>query len=199
MIKADSAEAYIRTTGPWEEALWLLREVFLSAGLEETIKWGGPVYTFRGRNICGMAAFKSYAGIWFYQGALLADEAKKLICAQEGVTKALRQWRFGSTQEIARDQALIRLYIAEAILNESAGKTIRPEKNAGVEIPVEMENALVSDPFLKSQFEVLPLTKRRDFAEYIQSAKLEKTRLDRMEKIIPMILRGEGLNDKYKK
>jgi len=199
MKNASSPEEYIRSTGPWEEALWLLKEVFLSAGLEETVKWGGPVYTFRGKNIVGMAAFKSYAGIWFYQGALLADEGHKLINAQEGVTKALRQWRFGSTGEISRDRELIVRYIAEAILNESAGLTIRPEKKSTIDIPVEMENALASDDFLKSRFEELPLTKRRDFAEYIQSAKQEKTRLDRINKIIPMILDGKGLNDKYKK
>ena len=57
--------------------------------LLETIKWGVPVYTLNDKNVLGMGAFKSYVGIWFFQGAFLDDPQKKLINAQEGKTKAL--------------------------------------------------------------------------------------------------------------
>ena len=48
----------------------------------------------------GIGACKSYSGIWFFNGVFLKDKQKKLINAQEGVTKALRQWRFSSVDEI---------------------------------------------------------------------------------------------------
>ncbi|MBK7633096.1 MAG: hypothetical protein IPJ13_01585 [Saprospiraceae bacterium] len=44
----------------------------------------------------GLAAFKSYTGIWFFQGGLLDDKQQFLMNAQEGKTKAMRQWRFFS-------------------------------------------------------------------------------------------------------
>ena len=69
-------------------------------GLEETVKWGGPVYVADGKNIVGLGAFKSYFALWFFQGALLADQEKVLVNAQEGRTKALRQWRFENKREI---------------------------------------------------------------------------------------------------
>ena len=41
--------------------------------------------------------------------------------------------------------------------------------------------------------------KQREYAEYIADAKREETKSKRLEKIIPMILANQGLNDKYRK
>jgi uncharacterized protein YdeI (YjbR/CyaY-like superfamily) len=87
-------EEYIANNKDWQKSLILLRDILLSTQMTETIKWGVPVYTFEGKNIVGTTAFKSYVGLWFFQGALLKDKKKKLINAQTGKTKALRQWRF---------------------------------------------------------------------------------------------------------
>jgi len=199
MKTVQTVDEYLAGCGDWQEALALLREILLAVPLEETIKWGGPVYTSAGKNIAGMAAFKSYAGIWFYQGALLEDRQEKLVNAQEGVTKALRQWRFGSADEIRQERETIRQYLLEAVFNQKQGKTILPEKNAALVIPDELEEQLAADEKLRHGFEALSLLQKRDFAEYIGEAKRAETKLQRLEKIIPMILRGEGLNDKYKK
>lgn len=199
MKTSASVEEFIAECGDWAEAMAVLRDLFLSSGLSETIKWGGPVYTFEDKNIVGMAAFKTYAGIWFYQGALLKDEKKKLVNAQEGVTKALRQWRFGSTKEIRSQSQTIVEYIAEAIINQQQGNEIKASKNKPVTIPAELEEVFAADPVLKSCFDLLSLTNRRDYAEYITTAKRPETRQERLKKIVPMILRVEGMNDKYKK
>ena len=60
-----------------QQELLKLRNILLSCGLEETVKWGAPTYTFAGKNVAGLASFKSYVGLWFHQGALLKDEKKK--------------------------------------------------------------------------------------------------------------------------
>ena len=93
-------DEFMENQGEHKKALIRLREIILSTGLIETIKWGSPVYTLNGKNIAGIGAFKSYFGIWFFQGALLQDLQKNLVNAQEGKTKALRQWRFKSIQEL---------------------------------------------------------------------------------------------------
>jgi uncharacterized protein YdeI (YjbR/CyaY-like superfamily) len=118
MIVSATVDEYILSTEKWRESLELLRSILLAEGLTETIKWGGPVYTSGSKNIAGMAAFKNYVAVWFYQGALLKDEKNMLVNAQEGVTKALRQWRFESVQEIASNSDLLTKYILEAIENE---------------------------------------------------------------------------------
>jgi len=199
MKSVSSAAEYVDSTGQWKEAMYLLRDIFLSAGLEETIKWGGPVYRYKGKNLGAMAAFKSYAGIWFYQGALLKDEAGKLVNAQEGVTKALRQWRFVSSEQIRIEADLIRTYIFESMANIDQNLEIKPVKSTALEIPDLLSAALEEDKALSGCFDALSLTNRRDYCEYIAQPKQDKTKELRLEKIIPMILRGEGLNDKYKK
>ncbi len=89
-----TVDDYIEAAEPWQDELIRLRKILRSTDLEETVKWGAPCYTHDGKNVVGMASFKSYVGLWFHQGALLGDKKKVLINAQEGKTKALRQWRF---------------------------------------------------------------------------------------------------------
>lgn len=197
MKGARNAEEFILENPGWQRELITLREIFLSTGLEETIKWGIPVYTNGTDNVAGMAAFKSYVGIWFYQGALLKDETGKLIVAQEGVTKALRQWRFESYEEIENGRDTIIAFVKESVDNFAKGKIIKPSRGSELVLPEDLNARLDADPSLKMAFENLSLSRRRDYAEHIATAKREETRNARLGKIIPMILRGEGLNDKY--
>lgn len=179
----------------WHDELTLLRELMSSTEMEETIKWGIPTYTIDGKNVLGITAFKSYAGIWFYQGVFLKDINKVLINAQEGKTKGMRQWRFNSLKEI--DKNLVSQYVEEAIVNQKAGKEIKPEKKSLL-IPNELLNELEKNQSLSKHFAMLSLSSRREYAEYINEAKREATKFSRLEKIKPMILNGVGLNDKYK-
>lgn len=119
MKRAESVDEYIDFAENWKDELIRLRKILNSTELEETVKWGAPCYTADGKNIVGLGAYKSYCGLWFLQGALLADKRKVLINAQEGKTKALRQWRFQSSSEI--DARLIKAYVKEAIEVERKG------------------------------------------------------------------------------
>lgn len=196
MKQAKTVDDFIARKKQWHEELSLLRKIILSTGLEETIKWGSPAYILDGKNIVGIGAFKSYAGLWFFQGALLKDEQGKLVNAQEGRTKALRQWRFQSKEEI--DAPLIKSYVEEAIRNQRQGKEIKPARNKPLVIPPELKKVFADQPDLKKKFEALTLSKRREHADYISDAKRETTRLKRLEKIIPLIREQKGLNDQYK-
>lgn len=197
MKKVASVEEYIASGGDWKEALALLRELLASTILEESIKWGMPVYTLKNKNVAGFSAFKFWVGIWFYQGVFLQDSAGKLINAQEGLTKGLRQWRFSGSDEIRKDRDLILSYLEEAIQNQKEGKEIRVERNKAIVIPAELNHAFRENPALKDCFDALSLSRRRDYAEHIGSAKREETRQQRLEQSIPMILEGIGRNDKY--
>ena len=166
--------------------------------MSETIKWGAPVYTFGGKNIVGIGGFKSYVGIWFFQGALLNDKKKKLINAQEGKTKALRQWRFNSVKEIEAESKTIKQYLKEAILNQKQGKEIKPERKKLLEIPKELNDFIKKDKKVKESFNSLSLSKQIEYAEYISEAKRDETKLKRLLKIALIILKGKGLNDKYR-
>ncbi|WP_339610711.1 DUF1801 domain-containing protein [uncultured Planktosalinus sp.] len=192
----DQVTAYIEKQTHWQEALSKLRSILKNTSLEETIKWGAPVYVAHGKNVLAIAGFKNYCCIWFYQGVFLKDSQKKLMNAQEGKTKALRQWRFESIDEI--DETLILNYAEEAIANAKEGKEIKPIKSKEIKLPLELKEALEKNTALKQRFDTLTPYKQKEYKEHIGSAKQEKTRLNRLEKCIPLILKGIGLNDKYK-
>ncbi|WP_271768031.1 YdeI/OmpD-associated family protein [Aquimarina algiphila] len=196
MQKNKSVEEFIIKNKNWKGALEVLRSIVLSTELKETIKWGVPVYTINNKNVIGLGAFKSYVGIWFFQGVFLKDVSNALVNAQEGKTKGLRQWRFNSVNDIDKD--LVLQYIQEAIQNQKDGKEIKPTKSKDVKFPLELSNALKSDSDFKQCFEQLTPFKQKEYVEYIATAKREATKLSRLEKIIPMINRGIGLNDKYR-
>jgi uncharacterized protein YdeI (YjbR/CyaY-like superfamily) len=196
MEKNLGAESFFKKNKLYPEEMKKLRRVVLSTGLEETLKWGAPVYVYQGKNIVGLGAFKSYFGIWFYQGALLKDSAKKLINAQEGVTRALRQWRFSEGEKI--DEKLVKQYILEAIKNAKEGKEIKARVGKPLIIPAELMELFKKRKDVQSVFEKMSLSHRREYADYISEAKKPETREKRMAKIIPMIMKGGGLNDRYR-
>jgi len=198
MEKPANVDAYIANNEKWQASLEFLRELILSTGLQETIKWMFPTYTLKGKNIVALCAFKGYCGIWFFQGGTLKDDLKVLNNAQEGKTKAMRQWRFTAIEEI-EEEAVLR-YIEEAIQNQKDGNIIKVSRTKKpLIIPPELQTALNNNSLLATHFEAFSLTNKRDFADYISTAKRAATKEKRMAKIIPMILQGIGLNDKYKK
>ncbi|WP_281990240.1 YdeI/OmpD-associated family protein [Aquimarina aggregata] len=196
MEKNKSVEEYIERKTEWKDALELLRSIMLSTEMKETIKWGSPVYTVNGKNVVGLAAFKSYVGIWFYQGVFLSDKEKLLINAQEGKTKGLRQWRFIAKDEIHGD--VILKYVKEAIQNQKDNKEILPEKSKVIAMPLELNILLTSNKDLEKSFKELTPFKQKEYIEYISNVKRETTRSTRLKKITSMILEGIGLNDKYR-
>lgn len=180
----------------WAEELILLKSILNQTELIETTKWGGIVYTLNNKNVLGIGGFKNYFTIWFWNGVFLKDELKVLVNANEGVTKGLRQWRFASAGEVNQKQVLA--YVKEAIENEKLGKVIKPEKKEMV-ISDFFQSELNADKAFKTAFEQFSPYKQKEFLEYIDSAKQEKTKIDRMAKIKPMVLENIGLNDKYRK
>ena len=195
MGKADN---YFEKEHPYQEGIKLLREIVLSTELEETVKWGAPVYTIGNKNVLGIMAFKGHYGLWFFNGVFLSDPENVLENAQEGKTKAMRHWKFTSLDGL--DKTLIREYIQEAIENQKRGLTVKPErKSSDVIMPDLLKNALSGKQGLMAKFEGLSPYKQREYCEYIDTAKQEKTKLSRLEKILPMIAEGIGMNDKYRK
>lgn len=180
----------------WEEELDKLHTIIRKFPLKEEIKWGAPVYCIGKKMVVAVGGFKDFFTLWFYDGVFLSDPAKKLINANEEKTKALRQWRFRSMKEI--DEKLISAYIKEAIENVEAGKIWKPQVDKTIILPPLMNEYFKKDMSLQSAFEKITLFKQKEYIEYINDAKQEKTKLTRMEKIIPMIREGKGLNDKYR-
>jgi uncharacterized protein YdeI (YjbR/CyaY-like superfamily) len=178
----------------WREELELLRQIVLETGLTEKLKWGVPCYTFQNKNIVLIHGFKDYCALLFHKGVLLKDTNNLLIQQTENVQSA-RQIRFTSLKEIIEKEAVLKTYIFEAIEVEKAGLKVKKKEPKEFKVPDEFKKKLDENPSLKSAFDSLTPGRQRGYLLYFSQAKQSKTRVSRIEKHIPRIFDGKGLND----
>lgn len=181
----------------WEDANIKMQTLVQNLNLTKEFKWGSDVYTHKTKNVVAWSGFKNFFSIWFYNGVFLKDPLNVLVSGTEGKTKAMRQWRFKPNENL--DLTNIEKYIIESIQTIDQGKEIIIEKNKPLIINDALLVILESDENLKKAFLNLTKGKQREYNEYIEQAKQEKTKASRIEKIKPLILENKGLNDKYKK
>jgi uncharacterized protein YdeI (YjbR/CyaY-like superfamily) len=179
---------------PWKEEYKALRTLVLFCGLVEELKWGCPCYTHEGNNVVLIHGFKDYCALLFHKGALLKDTKKMLIQQTENVQSA-RQIRFTHLDEITDRETVLKAYIKEAIKVEAAGKKVEFKKVSEFKMPIEFNRVLDAAPSLKKAFESLTPGRQRGYLLYFSSAKQAKTRETRIEKYIPQIMKGKGLDD----
>ena len=185
---------YFNKNKRWLEELEQLRTFVLDCGLTEELKWGVPCYTFQEKNICLLHVFKEYCAILFFKGALLKD-AQGILVQQTENTQATRQLRFITAQEIVETEATLKAYIQEAIAVEKSGVKVGFKKSKEFLMPEEFQQKLAELPALKTAFGALTPGRQRAYILHFSAAKQSKTREARVEKWMPHILDGKGLND----
>ncbi len=187
-------DAILSKTRQWREEFEKMRSVILDCGLTEELKWGQPCYTFNGKNIVLIHGFKEYCAILFFKGALLKDVKGILIRQTENV-QSQRQVRFTNAGQISKLERILKNYIYEAVEVEKAGLKVKLKKTSEFKMPEELKTRLDKIPALKKAFEDLTPGRQRAYIFYFSQAKQSKTRESRIEKYIPQILEGKGLND----
>ena len=195
-LKDKQGPNWYQSRGNWQAAEELMQQIIVETSLKKEFKWGSYIYTHKGKNVIGWGGFKNFFSLWFYNGVFLEDHGKHLISASEGKTKALRQWRFEDVKDM--DAEKIAAYIRESIQTIDDGKEVKPTKTpAKVPSGLLLETLQADEAFYDS-FRALTPGKQKEYIEYIDEAKQEKTKQSRMEKIKPLIFAKKGLNDKYK-
>ncbi|WP_276878029.1 YdeI/OmpD-associated family protein [Chryseobacterium joostei] len=178
----------------WKEEFEKLRAIALSTELVEDLKWGCPCYTYEGKNIFLIHGFKDYCAILFFKGALMKDPDHILIRQSENV-QAARQIRFTELQQIIDLEKNLQAYMFQAVEIEESGAKVEMKKTKEFEMPEEFQSKLDNNFALKEAFESLTPGRQRAYLLHFSSAKQPKTREARIEKCIPQILIGKGLND----
>jgi uncharacterized protein YdeI (YjbR/CyaY-like superfamily) len=178
----------------WQKEYEKLRTIVISCGLTEELKWGQPCYTYQDSNIVLIHGFKEYCALLFMKGALLND-AKGILIQQTENVQSARQIRFTNVREIVKMEPVLKAYIYEAIEVEKAGLKVDLKKASEFSVPEEFQNKLDKTPALKKAFYALTPGRQRGYLLYFSQPKQSKTRESRIEKSIPQILEGKGLND----
>jgi uncharacterized protein YdeI (YjbR/CyaY-like superfamily) len=138
--------------------------------------------------------FKEYCALLFFKGALL-NNADGLLIQQTENVQGPRQMRFTNLLEITEQEAIVKACIYEAIEVEKAGLKVELKKTTEFKMAEEFQYKLDHIPALKTAFEALTPGRQRGYLLYFAAAKQAKTREARVEKYIPQILSGKGLDD----
>lgn len=178
----------------WREELKQLRRIILSCGLNEELKWGVPCYTFQGKNIAIVSAFKNFASLSFFKGVLLTDPLKMLAKAGEN-SQSASGFKFTDVRQILANEPIIKSYVLEAIDLEREGKKVHFKEVGEFPIPEELIKKFNQNQSLEIAFRSLTPGRQRGYLLFFSAPKQSKTRESRIEKSIPNILQGKGIHD----
>jgi uncharacterized protein YdeI (YjbR/CyaY-like superfamily) len=190
----SKVDAYLTEAGQWQEVTKKLRAILLDCGLTEELKWNKPCYAFQGSNVVVIQGFKAYCALLFFKGVLLKDPRGILVKTGPNA-RVGRQIRFTDVREIVRLEPVLKDYVRQAIEIEKAGLKVAPDDNAKLKLPAELKNKLDEMPALKTAFAALTPGRQRAYVFYFSAAKQSQTRASRVDKCLPQILKGRGLND----
>lgn len=177
----------------WKDELRVLRKLLMESPLIEESKWGSPCYTYKGTNVVMIQSFKAYCALMFFKGSLMKDDKGILVKAGENSNSA-RQVRFTAPSEVKKMLTTLKSYIKESIQIEKDGLKVEKTQST-IEIIPELKDAFKKNPSLKKAFEALTPGRQRGYHIYFSQAKQSATRTSRIEKYIPAILAGKGMQE----
>ena len=179
----------------WKEELLLLRTIVLESELTEECKWGCPCYTFQGKNVLMISAFKESCVLSFFKGSLLKDTDHLLEKAGEN-SNVGRWLKFKNLKEIIAVEQAIKAYILEAILLEKEGKKVPPKPLSDYTVPEELRDAFLEDSSFEIAFNSLTAGRQKGYLIFFGQAKHTSTRTARIQKFKGKIFQGKGLQDR---
>jgi uncharacterized protein YdeI (YjbR/CyaY-like superfamily) len=185
-------DAFVSRAKAWRGEMEKIRAVLLECGLDEDIKWGKPCFGFEGKNVAILQPFKAHCSLLFFKGALLKDTHGLLRSQGDNTQSALR---LEFTSEAQVKKAVLKSYVTQAVAAEQGGLKIDFKAKRELELPAELTQILKKDRKLAKAFHALTPGRKRGYVLHITAAKQSKTRTARVEKCIPKILAGKGMND----
>lgn len=174
----------------WSAGLEILRDICLAQGLQESIKWSHPCYTYADRNIAILGAFRTDFRITFMNAELLSDNAGVLVRAgdQSQVANVIK---FHSDQDVRQAASDIIGFISQ--LKDQAVRGIKPPRKAtAIDIPDMLVSVLADDDELRAAFDRLTPGRQKSYVLLVNSAKRDDTKIARIIKSRDKILQGKG-------
>jgi uncharacterized protein YdeI (YjbR/CyaY-like superfamily) len=188
-------DRYVDKEKTWQEELKALRTILLDCALTEEWKWNKPCYMFEGGNVASIARLKNHCWLMFFRGALLKDNDGVLEKPGDN-SEAMRVVAFTSVREIAKKKALLKTLVQQAMDLQRAEKKVDFKNRPALPLPEELIQKMDEVPALKTAFFALTPGRQRGYTLHFSAAKQSKTRTSRIEKCMPKMREGRGLQDR---
>ena len=171
---------------------WLRERVHAGCPeVEESVKWSMPAFSYKGKPLASMAAFKEHAGFGFWDRQALATGKEGEAMGQYGRIRALDDLPPAETVEAQVREAMARIDAGERPVR--AAKVPKPE----AEVPAELAEALAGDATAAETFAGFPPGSRREYCEWIAEAKRPETKAKRIAEAVEWLREGKRRNWKY--
>lgn len=190
----SKVDEFLKNANNWQKEMEQLREICLDCDLTETLKWKKPCYTYQENNIAIIQPFKDFFALMFFKGVLL-DDPENILDKPGENSRIARRVEFTRSEEVAKMEPVIKEYIKKAIQAEKAGLEVEVEKKKEP-IPKELQEKFEEDPEFKKAFDDLTPGRQRGYILHFSGAKQSKTRKRRIEKYLPKIMDGKGINER---
>lgn len=189
-----TVDELIAKSKKWQPELTELRRIVLESGLTEEVKWYQPCYSFEGANLIILGSFKEFCTLSFFKGVLLKDPENILEFPGEN-SQSAKIVKFTNLQQINDLEPVLKNYIKEMIVLQKSGAKVEFKKIEEHPAPEELEAMFSENPEFEKAFKSLTPGRQRAYMLYFSSAKQTATKISRIEKYIPKILEGKGIND----
>jgi uncharacterized protein YdeI (YjbR/CyaY-like superfamily) len=196
MVTDPRIDAYIAKAAPFAQPILKHLRAQVHAAcpeVEETVKWQSPSFTYKGKLLCGMAAFKAHCTFGFWNGALVTNGAAMPSDAmgQFGRITALDDLPPAGTMKRYMKTAM--QLVDEGVTRPRAVAARKPPPR----IPAALKQALGANRRAAATFEKLPPSHKRDYIEWITEAKTAPTRERRLATTLQWLEEGKHRNWKY--
>jgi uncharacterized protein YdeI (YjbR/CyaY-like superfamily) len=196
--KDPRVDAYIQRAAPFAKPILTQVRKLVHRGcpdVQETIKWGAPHFEYHGM-LCGMAAFKKHCAVGFWKRQLIFGTGEA-----NGDEPVNWSRRLESVSDLPSERQFICYVRKAAKLNESG--TNVPKKPAikrpAPKLPQDLAAALNKNAKAKNTFENFSPSCKREYVEWIVSAKRDETRQKRLKTAIGWLNQGKPHNWRYLK
>ena len=160
----------------------------------EVIKWGMPFFTYRGKNLCQMAAFKAHMSFGLWHGSDLLGPKE----AGSGMGQFGRIMALGDLPDDAALKELIGKAMALIDAGQTPARMKRKVPRTHLSVGPEFLAAIKASPAATKVWAGFSPGKIRDYVEWIGEAKRAETRDKRIAEAVGWIAEGKDRNWKYR-
>ena len=186
-------DAYIAKAAPFAQPILAHFRALVHRVLpevEEGLKWSMPAFMVGGKNVAGMAAFKAHCAIMIHGEGRMGDSD-----GMGGYGKVTALSDLPGDAELEEGVRAA----AQRIATKGSARKPQPKKPPKPEIamPEDFAAALAAAPAAKATLEAFAPGQRRDYLEWITTAKQDATRERRIAQAVEWLAEGKRRNWKY--